>query len=129
MNNGMDFYRLRFEFMGEDETGKLITKKQEDLVIAVNYTDAETIALEIMNDMGMTQFDDRVKYEIIKTKISEIMLTDVFVSTKILRANTFCIIYLKERKKRDYLPLRWFIQKSTITISLKNKRRHLCSRS
>lgn len=78
MNNGMDFYRLRFEFIGEDETGKLITKKQEDLVVAVNYTDAETIALEIMNDMAMTQFDDRVKYEIIKTKISEIMLTNVF---------------------------------------------------
>lgn len=29
MNNGMDFYRLRFEFMGEDETGKLITKNKK----------------------------------------------------------------------------------------------------
>lgn len=78
MNNGMDFYRLRFEYTGEDEKGDLITKKQEDLVIAVNYTDAEVTATGIMADMNMSKFDDNVKYEIIKTKISEILFTNIF---------------------------------------------------
>lgn len=100
MNSGMEFYRLRFEYTGEDSEGKLITQKQEDLVVAVNYTDAETIASEIMADMNMTKFYDRVKYEIIKTKISEIMLTDVFFIDEAFK-NEYILYYLGEEEEED----------------------------
>ena len=30
MTNGMDFYRLKFEFLGEDAEGKLVSKKEEE---------------------------------------------------------------------------------------------------
>ena len=51
MNTGIEFYRLRFEYMGEDSDGKLATKKEDDLVVAVNYTDAEALAFEMMEEM------------------------------------------------------------------------------
>lgn len=76
MTNGMNFYKLKFEFMAEAADGKLYTKKQETLVVAVNYTDAEKIATKMME--GMTTYDSNVGCEIVKTKISEFILTDTF---------------------------------------------------
>ena len=73
MNTGIEYYRLRFEYMGEDSDGKLATKKEDDLVVAVNYTDAEALAFEMMEEMR--QYDDSVKYEIVKAKIPELLYT------------------------------------------------------
>lgn len=102
MNNGMDFYRLRFEYTGEDSEGKLITKKEENLVVAVNYADAEAIAYEIMADASMTQFDDNVKYEIIKTKISELLFTNVFCTDEDFK-DKFVLYYLEEEESESGL--------------------------
>lgn len=85
MNTGIEFYRLRFEYMGEDSDGKLATKKEDDLVIAVNYTDAEALAFEMMEEMK--QYNDSVKYEIVKAKIPELLFTDTFSTDKEYKEN------------------------------------------
>lgn len=72
----MEFYRLKFEYLGEGEDGKLVNLKREDLVMAETYTDAEAITTVIMRDLQM--FDENVKYEIVKTKIQELLFTNSF---------------------------------------------------
>ena len=85
MNTGIEFYRLRFEYMGEDSDGKLATKKEDDLVVAVNYTDAEALAFEMMEEMR--QYDDSVKYEIVKAKIPELLFTNTFSTDQEYKEN------------------------------------------
>lgn len=94
MNTVQEFYRLRFEYMGEDSEGKLVTKKEDDLVVAVNYTDAEALAFEMMEEMK--QYNDSVKYEIVKAKVPELLFTNVFSVDKEYKENYVLYFFSEE---------------------------------
>lgn len=94
MNTVQEFYRLRFEYMGEDSEGKLVTKKEDDLVVAVNYTDAEALAFEMMEEMK--QYNDSVKYEIVKAKVPELLFTNVFSVDKKYKENYVLYFFSEE---------------------------------
>lgn len=57
-------------YMAEAEDGSIVSVKSEDLVMATCYTDAETIAMELMK--GKDTFGEAA-YEIVKTKITTLL--------------------------------------------------------
>lgn len=69
------FYRIKLTYKGEANDGAIVTVKSETLVMAVNYTDAETIAVELMK--GHDSFGE-VTYEIVQTKIEDVLYNEVF---------------------------------------------------
>lgn len=75
MNKGFDFYRIKMAFKAEAENGAIVPVKTEDLVMATCYTEAEKIAYKLMEDKD--QFGE-VSYEIIKTKISDVLYNETF---------------------------------------------------
>ena len=80
--------------------------------------------------MAMTQFDDRVKYEIIKTKISEIMLTNVFSIDEDFKRK-YILYYLTEGEEETglFAVTVVYTEINDNDKPKKIKRRHLCSRS
>lgn len=81
MNKEFEFYRIKMAFKTEDENGAIIPVKTEDLVMATCYTEAEKIAYRLME--GKDQFGD-VTYEIIKTKITNIVYNNTFQTDETL---------------------------------------------
>lgn len=75
MSKGFDFYRIKMAFRAEAENGAIVPVKTEDLVMATCYAEAESIAYNLMD--GKDQFGD-VTYEIIKTKIINVLYNDTF---------------------------------------------------
>lgn len=71
-----DFYRLKSEFVKEDEKGVLSKTKSEELIMATSYTEAEKVAYEIAEDQERTRFGS-LGIEIIKTKINDVLFNDV----------------------------------------------------
>lgn len=72
-----NFYRLKFEYLTESEDGSALKKKEEYLVTAVNYSDAEARAMKFIA-LLQTIDESSIKYEIVKTNIKDILLTDSF---------------------------------------------------
>lgn len=76
-----NYYRLKLSYLGEGEKGNLEMKKEEVLVLAVNYSEAELIANELLNDR--MQFDaNNLSYEIVKTKVSEIVFNSTMCAVQ-----------------------------------------------
>lgn len=113
----MDFFRIKFDYLKEDETdGKVITMKREDLVAAVNYTEAEVIANEYMSSLGA--LGDNIKYEILKTKIEEFLLTKAFSIDKDIRKG--CVQYYFEEDAEEIAAPALFSVKVLYTEILDN---------
>lgn len=70
------YFRLKTECTVELPNGALAKKKIEELVLATNYTEAETLVHEIIASLNRTQFGS-VNYEITKTKIKDVHLNNV----------------------------------------------------
>lgn len=90
MNNGFNFYRIKTQWQGEAEDGSLSKRKTEELVYASSYTEAETVANEIIRDQGRDKFSDDLSVEIVKTKINELILNDVIVKDSALVSGLIC---------------------------------------
>lgn len=77
MNTTFNFYRIKMAYQDTDDKGAVVLFKTEDLVMATCYTEAETIAYEL--SAGKDKFGN-VEIEILKTKISEVVYNDTFVT-------------------------------------------------
>lgn len=75
MNKEFNFYRIKMTYKGEASDGAIVPIKTEDLVMATCYTEAEQIAIRLME--GKDRFGD-VSYEIVKTKIDKVYFNDTF---------------------------------------------------
>lgn len=89
MKTGFDYYRIKTEWVSEREGGALSKVKTEELVYASSYTEAEKVAYEIAEKENRTQFGS-VNIEIIKTKISELVYSDVLCQDHELISNLIC---------------------------------------
>lgn len=77
MNTSFNFYRIKMAYKDTDELGAIVNVKTEDLAMTTCYADAENIAYKLAE--GKNEFGD-VDYEIIRTKISEIVYNDTFAT-------------------------------------------------
>ena len=99
MGKDSEFYRIKMTYQGEKEDGGLDTIKSEDLVMAVNYTDAEKIAFKLMEDKAIDDMES-VKYEIIKTKITDVIYNNTFVTDVNLIGGLF-MYYFEEGESTE----------------------------
>lgn len=86
MSKDFEFYRIKMAYKAEDANGAIALMKTEDLVMATCYTEAETIAYKLME--GKDQFGE-VSYEIVKTKISEVLYNETFATDEELICGLF----------------------------------------
>lgn len=75
MTQGFDYYRIKTEWLSEKDTGDLMKKKTEELVLASSYAEAEKVAYAIGEDQQRSRFSS-IKPEIIRTKIDDILFND-----------------------------------------------------
>lgn len=73
--NSLNLYRIKFDYYVEDAKNIPLPKKEETLVQAMNYTDAEAVALKLQENMRSVR--PEVRYEILKTRISDLIYTNV----------------------------------------------------
>jgi hypothetical protein len=90
------YFRLKTECTVEEPNGALAKKKIEELVLATSYTEAETLLYEIISSYGRTQFSG-VTYEIIKTKISDVLYNEILSQQEGLLKG-FCCNYFEEEE-------------------------------
>lgn len=75
MDPNHNFYRIKTSWKGINEQGAIVPQKSEDLVMAVNYADAEMVAYKLAE--GKEEYGD-VDIEIVRTRISELAYNDTF---------------------------------------------------
>lgn len=73
--NGFNYYRLKMAWQGESEDGAVNKIKTEELVYASSYTEAEKLAFALIEQEQRDKFSG-VSYEIVKTKIEELIFND-----------------------------------------------------
>lgn len=78
-NKGLDYFRIKTEWVSERENGMLEKIKTEELVLASSYTEAEAVAYSIAEHQSRTQFGS-MAIEILKTKISDVLYNPILVS-------------------------------------------------
>lgn len=71
-----NYYRIKTDCTVELPDGALAKKRIEELVLATNYTEAETLVYEVISSLSRTKFGS-VSYEITKTKIEDVQLNEV----------------------------------------------------
>lgn len=71
-----NYYRIKTEWTAEKEDGSLKKVKTEELVYAPCYSEAEKVAYSLIERYDRTKFG-AVNFEIIKTKISELLYNDI----------------------------------------------------
>ena len=75
----MEFFKSKVGYISENpESLKAEKTKEEWLILAENYTDAEAQIHELISYFQLTNISPNVNYEILKTKINEVLLTDAF---------------------------------------------------
>lgn len=99
MSKEIEFYRIKMTYQGEKEDGGIDTIKSEDLVMASNYTDAEKTAFKLMEDKAIDDMST-VKYEILKTKIADVIYNNTFVTDTELVGGLF-VYYFEESDKTE----------------------------
>lgn len=87
--NGFDFYRIKTEWTSERDGGELSKVKTEELVYASSYTDAESTAIDIAENQQRSKFGS-INYEIVKTKINELVYTPVLKQEPDLTNGLIC---------------------------------------
>ena len=76
LGNSHGFYRLKSSYCSENEdSGEIERIKKEELIMAIGYTDAESIAFKLMELYERNKFDN-YNYEIVKAKIEELVFND-----------------------------------------------------
>ncbi len=89
----LSYFRVKTECTVELSNGALAKKKIEELVLATSYTEAETLVHDIIASLNRTQFGS-VSYEIIKTKISDVLFNDILVQDAPLK--NYCCNFFEE---------------------------------
>lgn len=89
----LSYFRVKTECTVELPDGALAKKKIEELILATSYTEAEMLVNEIISSLNRTQFGS-VNYEIIKTKISDVLFNDILVQEQTIK--DFCCNYFEE---------------------------------
>lgn len=89
----LHYFRIKTECTVELPNGALAKKKIEELVLAANYTEAEKITHALISALNRTQFGS-VNYEIVKTKISDVLFNDTFAQEETVQG--FCCNYFEE---------------------------------
>ena len=82
----MDYYRIKTEYTEEMNDGSLSKIKVEDLVFATSYTEAEKVAYALIEDLARTQFSETISFEIVRTKIEEVLYSPILTNDKKLIA-------------------------------------------
>lgn len=89
----LHYFRVKTECTVELPNGALAKKKIEELVLAANYTEAETITHALVSALNRAQFGS-VSYEIVKTKISDVLYNDILAQEETVQG--FCCNYFEE---------------------------------
>lgn len=89
MEQTTNFYRIKMEWTREGMEGELQKAKTEDLALVTSYSEAEKIAYSLIEDENRTKFGS-VNYEIIKTKISELLYNETLEHDNILVGGLVC---------------------------------------
>lgn len=76
MSEQLNYYRIKMNWLNEMEDSSLSKVTTEDLVYVSSYTEAERIAYCLIEDQQRTRFSNDISFEIVKTKISEILYND-----------------------------------------------------
>ena len=88
-NMGLDYYRIKTEWVSEADNGELQKTKTEELVLATSYTEAETVAHSIADVQSRGKFGS-VNIEIIKTKINDVLINDILAQEEGTTAGLIC---------------------------------------
>lgn len=91
------FFRIKTSYTDENAKGALVQVKNECLVMASTYTDAEKIAYSLLE--GKDHFGS-TDYEIIKTKIAEMLYNSAFVYDTTLN-NGLVTYYFEEDEQSE----------------------------
>lgn len=89
----LSYFRVKTECTVELPDHALGKKKIEELILATSYTEAEALVHEIISSLNRTQFGS-VNYEIIKTKISDVLFNDTLAQKQTVK--DFCCNYFEE---------------------------------
>ncbi len=92
--NPLVYFRIKTEWLDMNDVGALGKVKTEELVMAYNYTEAETTAHAIVEDQNRDAMGG-VSIEIIKTKIEDVTFNDVLHQDEGLLNGLVCN-YFKE---------------------------------
>lgn len=83
----LSYFRVKTEYTAELPNCALAKKKIDELILATSYTEAEMLVHAIILSLNRTQFGS-VNYEIIKTKISDVLFNDVLTQDEPVKG--FC---------------------------------------
>lgn len=89
---GFNFYRIKTDWITEKEDGNLTKVRTEELVYASSYTEAESIAAELISKYERTKFG-ACNYEIIRTKISELIYNDILSTDEATVGGLLCSFF------------------------------------
>lgn len=70
-----------------NDEGKVVQAKTEDLVLATSYTEAESIAMLLIEHDSRDSISSDIIYEIIKTKVSTLLINDTLTKDTELVGN------------------------------------------
>lgn len=89
----LSYFRVKTECTVELPNGALAKKKIEELILATSYTETEMLVNEIISSLNRTKFGS-VNYEIIKTKISDVLFNDTLAQEESVK--DFCCNFFEE---------------------------------
>ena len=95
-NSGMSYFRIKTEWVSERDNGMLEKIKTEELVLASCYSEAEQVAYAISENNKRGNYGN-VSFEIIKTKIADILYSDI-LSMGITLSNGLVENYFEENE-------------------------------
>lgn len=92
------YFRVKTEFLAETTPGGALERKKiEELVLATCYTEVETLVHEIIDSYNRTQFGS-VSYEIIKTKVPDVLFNDILAHSERDSVKGFVCNYFEEEE-------------------------------
>lgn len=90
------YFRVKTEFFAETAPGGALERKKiEELVLATCYTEVETLVHEIIDSYNRTKFG-KVSYEIIKTKVPDVLFNDILAHSEHDSVKGFVCNYFEE---------------------------------
>lgn len=91
----LSYFRVKTEYNKEQSNGMLAKTKAEELILATSYTEAEAVVHAIISSLNRTQFGS-VNYEIVKTKIDDVMFNDILAQEEGEFGKDFICNYFEE---------------------------------
>lgn len=89
MEQVSNFFRIKMEWTREAQDGTLQKAKTEELAYVTSYTEAEKIAYALIQDEDRTKYGS-VNFEILKTKISEMLYNETLEHDDVLVGGLVC---------------------------------------